>query len=169
MTTENGVGVQTRTMTEVQHMEDGTQRQLVNNPEQVQDANPVAVAEQGTLNPDAQNPAMNPTVDLHKTNNEIIKEFIRRNGVTGLDWYVPNLSNTRVGDLIKDRLPIETTRGRILFNCPPLREYFRTSTFKLDLTTGQVYTFLTPPPRGHRNTMPTEGFRSKPPKRATGE
>ena len=44
-----------------------------------------------------------------------------------------------------DRLPIETTRGRILFNCPPLREYFNTKTFELNLTTGQVYTFLTPP------------------------
>ena len=30
-------------------------------------------------------------------------------------------------------------------NCPPLSEYFHTSTFELDLTTGRVYTFLTPP------------------------
>ena len=79
---------------------------------------------------------MNPTVDLHKTDDEIIKEFIRRHGAIGLDWYVPNFSNTRVGELIKDRLPIETTRGKILFNCPPLREYFYTTTFELDLTTG---------------------------------
>ena len=79
---------------------------------------------------------MNPTVVLHKTDNEIIEEFIRRHGAIGLDWYVPNFSNTRVGDLIKDRLPIKTTRGRILFNCLPLREYFYTTTFKLDLTTG---------------------------------
>ena len=136
MTTENGIGVQTRAMTEAQCMEDGAQRQLVNNPEQVQGANPVAAAAQGTLNPDAQNPAMNYcAVDLHKTDNEVIKEFIRRNSAIGLDWYVPNFSSTQVGDLIKDRLPIETTRGRILFNCPPLREYFRTSTFELDLTT----------------------------------
>ena len=116
-------------------MEDGAQRQLVNNPEQVQGANPVAAAGQRTLNPNTPNPAMNPTVDLHKTDNEVIKEFIRRHGAIGLDWYVPNFSNTRVGDLIKDRLPIETTRGRILFNCPPLREYFYTTTFELDLTT----------------------------------
>ena len=79
---------------------------------------------------------MNLTVDLHKNDDKIIEEFIRRHGATGLDWYVPNFSNTRVGDLIKDRLPIETTRGRILFNCPPLREYFRTSTFEIELTTG---------------------------------
>ena len=52
---------------------------------------------------------------------------------------------TRVADLIKERLPIETTRGRTLFNCPPLREFFPISTFELDLTIGQVYTFCTPP------------------------
>ena len=68
---------------------------MVNNPEQVQGQNPLADAGQGTLNPDAQNPAMNPTVDLHKTDDEVIKEFVRRNGAIALDWYVPNLSNTR--------------------------------------------------------------------------
>ena len=144
MTMENGTGVQTRAMAEAQRMEDGAMRQLVDSLEQLQGANPTA-AGQGTPNPDAQNPAMNPTVDLHITDSKVIKEFIRRNGTIGLDWYVPNFSNTLVGDLIKDRLRIETTRGRILFNCPPLREYFRTSIFELDLTTGQVHTFLTPP------------------------
>ena len=136
MTTENSVGIQTRAMTEAQHMDDGAQRQLVNNPEQVQGTNPEAATGQRTPNPDTQNPAMNPTVDLHKTDNESIEEFVRRQGAIGLDWYVPNLSNTRVGDLIKDRLLIETTRGRILFNCPPLKENFYTTTFELELTTG---------------------------------
>ena len=93
MTTENGIGIQTRAMTEAQLMEDGAQRQLVNNPEQVQGANTVAATGQGTLNPDAQNPAMNPTVDLHKTDDEVTKEFVRRHGAIGLDWYVPNFIN----------------------------------------------------------------------------
>ena len=53
--------------------------------------------------------------------------------------------NTRVGDLITERLPTKTTQGKILFNCPPLSENFHTSTFELDLKTGQVYTFLNPP------------------------
>ena len=66
MTTENGIGVQTRVKTEAQCMEDGPQRQLGNNPEQVQGTNPATTAGQETLNPDAQNPAMNLTVDLHK-------------------------------------------------------------------------------------------------------
>ena len=79
---------------------------------------------------------MNPTVNLHKNDDEVIKEFIRRQGAVGLDWYVPNFCNTQVEDLIKERLRIETTRVRILFNCPPLREFFPTSTFQLDLKIG---------------------------------
>ena len=60
----------------------------------------------------------NPTVELHKTKDDSIKEFVRRNGTITLDWYVPDFSNTRVGDLIEQRLPLETTEGRILFSCP---------------------------------------------------
>ena len=71
-------------------------------------------------NPDqlqnAPNPAMNPTVELHRTKEEAIKEFIRQHGKIFLDWYVPDFCNTRVGDLIKERLQIETTEGRILFS-----------------------------------------------------
>ena len=88
---------------------------------------------------------MNPTVDLHKTKEEAIKEFVKQQGTITLDWYVPNFCNTQVGDLITQRIPIETTRGRILFNCPSLSEYFHTSTFELDLTTGQEHTYLNPP------------------------
>ena len=128
MSTDNTVGIQIRAMTEAQCLEDDANRELNNNPEQTQ----------GTPNP-----AMNPTVDLHRTKEEAIKEFVRKQGTIALDWYVPN--NTRVGDLITERLPIETARGKILFNCPPLSEYFHTSTFKLDLTTRQVYTYLNPP------------------------
>ena len=88
---------------------------------------------------------MNPIIYLHKAKEEAIKEFIRKQGTIALDWYVPNFYNTRVGHLITERLPIEATRGKILFSCPPLSEYFHTSTFELDLTTGQVYTYLSPP------------------------
>ena len=55
------------------------------------------------------------------------------------------MCNTRVGDLIKDRLPLETTEGRILFSCPPLSKFFKTSNFELDLRTGRVFTYLNPP------------------------
>ena len=57
MSTDNSPGIQTRAMTEAQHIEGAT-----NHPEQAQ----------GTPNP-----AMNPTVDLHKTKDEAIKEFVR--------------------------------------------------------------------------------------------
>ena len=33
----------------------------------------------------------------------------------------------------------------MLFSCPPLSEFFKTSNFELDLRTGKVYTFLAPP------------------------
>ena len=103
-------------MTEAQCIEGKANRELTNNPEP--------------------NPAMNPTVDLHKAKEEAIKELVRKQGTIALDWYVPNFCNTRVGDLITERLPIETTGGKILFSCPPLSEYFHTTTFELDLTTG---------------------------------
>ena len=54
----------------------------------------------------------------------------------GSDWYVPNLSNTCMRDLIRDRLLISTGRTKKLVNCPQLREFFTTSTFEVDLTTG---------------------------------
>ena len=82
---------------------------------------------------------------MHKTKEETIKEFVRQQGSIALDWHVPDFYNTRVGDLITKRIPIETTTGKILFNCPPLSEYFHTSTFGLDPTTGWVYTYLLPP------------------------
>ena len=166
MATENGVGVQTRAMTEAQCMEDGAQRQLGINPEWVQGTNPVAATGQGTTDPDTQNPVMNSTVD--KTDDELIEEFIRRQGAIGLDWYVPNFSNTQVGELIKDRLPIETARGRILFNCPPTQRILLHSNFWVgphNRPSVHIPNF----PRGHSNTMPAGGVWSKPPSRKTRE
>ena len=92
-----------------------------------------------------QNQNVNPTVELYKSKDESIKDFIRKHGTIALDWYVPNFSNTRVGDLIEQRLPIETADGRIVFSCPTLSEFFRTSNFELDLKTGQVFTYLSLP------------------------
>ena len=121
MSADNGTGVQTRAMAEAQHVEGEANQEPTNNSEQAQGA------------PD---PAMNPTVDLYRTKEEAIKEFVQQQGMIALDWYVPNFCNTQVGDLIEERLPIKTTQGRILFKCLPLSEYFHTSIFKLDLTTG---------------------------------
>ena len=63
MPTENNTGVQTRAMAEVQCIENKA------NPDQLQDA---------------PNPIMNPTVDLHRTKEEAIKEFVRQHGMIPL-------------------------------------------------------------------------------------
>ena len=122
MSTENNIGVQTRAMAQRVDNEE--------NPEQVQKA---------------MDQATTPTVELHKTKEDTIKEFVRQHGTINLDWYVPDLCNTRVGDLIEKRLQLGTTEGRILFSSPALSEFFKTSNFELNLQTGEVLTYLDPP------------------------
>ena len=121
MSTENNIGVQTRAMA-----------QRVDNK-----ANP----EQGQKRTDQ---AATPTIELHRTKEDTIKEFVRQHGTINLDWYVPDLCNTRVGELIEKRLQLETTEGRILFSSPALNKFFKTSNFELNLQTGEVFTYLDP-------------------------
>ena len=101
MSTESNTGIQMRAM--AQHIDNKA------NAEQLQ----------GTPNPD-----MNPTVELHRTKEDAIKEFIWKHGTIALDWYVPDFCNTRVGDLINERLPLETTESRILFRFRILNSEF---------------------------------------------
>ena len=122
MSTENNIGVQTSAMA-----------QRVDN-----EANP----EQGQKRTDQ---ATAPTVQLHRTKEDTIKEFVRQHGTINFDWYVSDLCNTRVGKLIEKRLQIETTEGRILFSSPALNKFFKTSNFELNLQTGEVFTYLEPP------------------------
>ena len=68
MSTENNIGVQTRAMAQWVDNEA--------NPEQAQRA-----MDQVTT----------PTVELHRTKEDTIKEFIRQHGTISLDWYVPTL------------------------------------------------------------------------------
>ena len=89
MTTENVVGVQTRAMTEAQRTEGEVQRAMDNNQEEAQAANP-------TTGQAALDPTMNPTVELHKNDDIVIKEYVKRQGGIGLDWYVPDFDNTQV-------------------------------------------------------------------------
>ena len=128
MSTGSSVGIQTRAMAEAQRTEGEVQRETESIQEGVQGANT-------TQGQTALDPTMNPTVELHKNDDIIIEEYVRRQGAIDLDWYVPDFCNTRVGVLIKNRIKCNTTRGRILFNCPPLNEFFPTSTFELDLAT----------------------------------
>ena len=122
MSTENNTGVQTRAMA-----------QWVDNKANLEQLQRAA------------DPAMNPTVELHRTKEEAIEEFVRQHGTIALNWYVPDLCNTRVGGLIKKRLQLETMEGRILFRSPALSEFFKISNFELNLRTGGVSTYLDPP------------------------
>ena len=119
---ENNIGVQTRTMAQRVDSKE--------NPEQVQKA-----MDQATTR----------TVELHRTKEDTIKEFVQQHGTISLDWYVPDLCNTRVGNLIEKRLQLGTTEGRILFNSLALSEFFKTSNLELNLQTGEVLTYLDPP------------------------
>ena len=122
MSTENNTGIQTRAMAQ--------RVDIKANSEQMQRA---------------ADTAMNPTVELHRTKEDTIKEFVRQHGTINLNWYVPDLCNTRVGNLIKKRLQLETMEGRILFSSPELSKFFKTSNFELNLKTGRVFTYLDPP------------------------
>ena len=122
MSTQNNIGVQTRAM--AQQVDNEA------NPEQVQKA---------------MDQAATATVELHRTKEDTIKEFVRQHGTISLDWYVPDICNTRVGDLIEKRLQLGTTEGRILFSSPALNKFFKTSNFELNLQTGEVLTYLDPP------------------------
>ena len=121
MSTENNIGVQTRAM--AQRVDNEA------NPEQVQ-----KTTDQATT----------PMVELHRTKEDTIKEFVRQHSTISLDWYVPDLCNTRVGNLIEKRLQLGTTEGRILFSSPTLNKFFKTSNFELNLQTGEVLTYLDP-------------------------
>ena len=137
MATEDAVGIQTRAMTEAQCMEKEAQQIGYNNQQRGQRATQDA----GEI---AQDPAMNPVVEIHKNEDVIIEEYVQHQGGIGLDWYVPDFKNTQVKTLIRERVKCTTQRDRILFTCPPLNEFFPTSRFELDLATGCIYTFLTP-------------------------
>ena len=39
---------------------------------------------------ETQNQNVNPTVELYKSKDESIKDFVRKHGIIALDWYVPN-------------------------------------------------------------------------------
>ena len=131
MSTENNTGIQTRAMAQWVDNEA--------NPEQLQRA---------------VNPAMNPTVELHRTKEEAIEEFIRHHGTINLDWYVPDLCNTRVGNPIKKRLQLETIEGRILFSSLALSEFFKTSNKLRVKPQDRKSVHIPRPTRGHRYQMP---------------
>ena len=119
---ENDTSVQTRAMEK--RREEGAQKQT--NP-----STPIGTGVQETHDPAVGNQVED------KTEDEVIEELMRKDCSIGLDWYVPNLYNTQVREIIRQRLPIPTREGRILFNCPMLEKHFDTANFELDLRTGR--------------------------------
>ena len=114
MATEDAVGIQTRAMTEAQRTKNGAQQIVDNN----QEGGQRAAQDTGEI---AQDPAMNPVVEIHKNDDVIIEEYIQCQGGIGLDWYVPDFKNTQVKTLIRERVKCTTQRGRILFTCPSIK------------------------------------------------
>ena len=70
MSAEDAVSVQTRAMTDAQCVEGEVHRAMVNNQEGGQEV----VQNTGEI---AQDPAMNPVVEIHKNNDVIIEEYVQ--------------------------------------------------------------------------------------------
>ena len=132
---DNQLGVQTRSMTDAQH----------NNPDQLPapEDNPTPTAGDPTTTPSL-NPALNPVVELTRMETDNLMEYVRTYSNINLDWYVPDLMNTRMRDMIENRLPTHTSRNHITVACPMLKDFFSNSMFEIDLRTGKMFTFQTP-------------------------
>ena len=92
---------------------------------------------------DTQGP-MQPRSELTRVDQENMEEYMRKHNKIGLDWYAPDPLNTRVIDMIRNKIRINTRENKIMFNSTELGGYFRISSFELDLKTGRVYTYSTP-------------------------
>ena len=95
-------------------------------------------------NLETQGAIQNPGVELTRIDQNDMEEYVRKYSNIGLNWYVPNLLNSRVVDMIRNNIHSDPREKRILFNSIELSEFFTISCFELDLKTGQVYTYSTP-------------------------
>ena len=98
-----------------------------------------------TPNLDPQSPALSPVVELTKIETDDLIEYVRTSSEINLDWYMSDLRNTHVRDIIKSRVPTCMSQNHITITCPMLKDFFSNSTFEIDLKTGKVVTFQTPP------------------------
>ena len=142
---ENQLGVQTRAMVDAKCKEGQTSNTQEQQPVPEATNNPTPAREYPTPNLDPRNPALNPVVELTSIETDNMMEYVRTSNNINLDWYVPDLMNTRIRDMIKNRLPTHTGRNYITVTCPMLKDFFGTSTFEIDLKSGRVSTFQTPP------------------------
>ena len=133
---KNRLGVQTRLMVDTQRNKNQTANTPEQQPVQAVINNPTPAIENPTPNADPQNPALNPTVELTRMETDNMIDYVRNFSNISLDWYVADLNNSCVRDVLNDRLSTGTGRTKILVTCPLLREFFTTSTFKIELGTG---------------------------------
>ena len=108
---ENQLGVQTRSMVDAQCKEEQTANHLEQQPVPEATNNPTPTMENPTPNQDPQNPALNSTVELTRIEIDNMMEYIRTSSNISLDWYVPDLNNTHMRDMIKNRLLTHTGRN----------------------------------------------------------
>ena len=83
-------------------------------------------------------------VELTRVDQENMEEYVRKYSNIGFIWYVPDLLNTCIIDMIRNKICINCRENKIMFNSTKQGDYFRISSFELDLKTGQVHTYSTP-------------------------
>ena len=108
---DNPPGVQTRPMVDTQCKEGQTSNTQEQQPVPEATKNPTPARENPTSNLDHQNPALNPVVELTSIETDNMVEYIRTSSNINLDWYVPDLMNTHIRDIIENRLPTYTGRN----------------------------------------------------------
>ena len=96
-------------------------------------------------NRNTQGIVQNPTVQLTIMDADNMEEYVRKHSDIGLDWNVPNLVNTCVIDLIRNRVQINPGENKLVFNSPELSEFFTRSCYELDLQSRRVHTYSLPP------------------------
>ena len=133
---ENRLGVQTRSMVDTEHNEDQTANLPGQQPVPDATNNLTPAIENPTPDLDHQNPALNLTVELTRIETDSMMEYVRTSSNISLDWYVPDLNKTCVRDMIKNRLPTCTSRNHITVTCTMLNDFFKTSSFDVNLSSG---------------------------------
>ena len=141
---DNQLGVKTRAMTEKEEANPTSpeHQQSPASPDNQQHPQPKSQPQQHNM--DIQGTIPNPRVELTRIDQDNLEQYIRDHSEIGLDWYVPNLLNTCVIDMIRNKIPNNPRENRIMFNSAELSEFFTISCFKLDLKTGLVHMYSTP-------------------------
>ena len=138
---DNQLGVKTRAMLDAEQREGENQKV----PEhQEMQMNPETDQQPHLHNQDTQGTIQNSTVELTRIDADDMEEFVRKYSNISLNWYVPNLINTCIIDLIRNRIPINPGENRIVFNSTELSEFFTRSCYQLDLKTGRVHMYSIP-------------------------